>query len=155
MVEELVGLPDAVLATGGGTVVREANRAALQRGSTAVYLRATPEELFRRLRHDTQRPLLQVNDPLRRLRDLYLQRDPLYRDDRALPHRDRPAVDPHAGQHDPDAARARRRGRSGACAVAGRHAPAGRLSGVRRTAGTPSAAAPPRLVRDRPVNLPA
>jgi shikimate kinase len=71
--------PDAVLATGGGTVIREANRAALQRGSTAVYLRSTPEELFRRLRHDTQRPLLQVHDPLKKLRDLYAERDPLYR----------------------------------------------------------------------------
>jgi len=71
--------PDTVLATGGGTVIREANRAALQHGSTAVYLRSTPEELFRRLRHDTQRPLLQVRDPLQRLRDLYVQRDPLYR----------------------------------------------------------------------------
>jgi shikimate kinase len=44
-----------------------------------VYLRATPEELFRRLRHDTHRPLLQVADPLARLRDLYRERDPLYR----------------------------------------------------------------------------
>ena len=34
-----------------------------------VYLRSTPEDLFRRLRHDTQRPLLQVADPLARLRD--------------------------------------------------------------------------------------
>jgi shikimate kinase len=38
-----------------------------------------PEELFRRLRHDTQRPLLQVADPLQRLRDLFQERDPLYR----------------------------------------------------------------------------
>ncbi len=43
------------------------------------YLRSTPEELFRRLRHDTHRPLLQVADPLRRLRELYRERDPLYR----------------------------------------------------------------------------
>ena len=44
-----------------------------------VYLKSTPEDLFRRLRHDTQRPLLQVADPLKRLRDLYRERDPLYR----------------------------------------------------------------------------
>ena len=77
---DLVGRADvAVLATGGGAVIREANRQVLQRGSTVVYLRSTPEELFRRLRHDTQRPLLQVRDPLRKLRDLYADRDPLYR----------------------------------------------------------------------------
>jgi len=70
----------AVLATGGGAVLREANRQALKTGCEVVYLRSTPEELFRRLRHDTQRPLLQVKDPLRRLRDLYRERDPLYRD---------------------------------------------------------------------------
>ena len=68
-----------VLATGGGAVLREANRDALKRHCQVIYLRSTPEELFRRLRHDTQRPLLQVRDPLRRLRDLYRERDPLYR----------------------------------------------------------------------------
>jgi shikimate kinase len=79
VIEDLVLQPDIVLATGGGTVVREANRLTLQRASTALYLRSTPEELFRRLRHDTQRPLLQVRDPMKKLRDLYVERDPLYR----------------------------------------------------------------------------
>lgn len=79
VVGELVGLPDAVIATGGGTVLREANRVALRNATTVVYLRSTPEELFRRLRHDTHRPLLQVADPLRKLRDLFGERDPLYR----------------------------------------------------------------------------
>lgn len=70
-----------VLATGGGAVLREANRLAMKRaGNRVVYLRATPEDLARRLRHDTHRPLLQVGDPLRRLRDLFRQRDPLYRE---------------------------------------------------------------------------
>ena len=69
-----------MLATGGGAVLLEANRQALKSGCDVVYLRSSPEELFRRLRHDTQRPLLQVNDPLRRLRELYRERDPLYRD---------------------------------------------------------------------------
>jgi len=69
----------SVLATGGGAVLREANRQALREGSTVVYLRSTPEELSRRLRHDTHRPLLQVRDPQRKLRDLFAERDPLYR----------------------------------------------------------------------------
>lgn len=68
-----------VLATGGGTVLREANRDTLRANTQVVYLRSVPEELFRRLRHDTQRPLLQVRDPLKRLRDLFAERDPLYR----------------------------------------------------------------------------
>ncbi|MEY4413387.1 MAG: hypothetical protein RIQ53_680, partial [Pseudomonadota bacterium] len=45
-----------------------------------IYLRSSPEELYRRLRHDTVRPLLQVADPLRKLRELYAQRDVHYRD---------------------------------------------------------------------------
>lgn len=70
---------DMVLATGGGAVLRELNRERLHTQSVVLYLRSSPEELFRRLRHDTQRPLLQVKDPLRKLRELYAQRDPLYR----------------------------------------------------------------------------
>lgn len=68
----------AVVATGGGAVLREENRRTLRDHSTVIYLRSTPEELFRRMRHDTQRPLLQVKDPLGKLRELYAQRDPLY-----------------------------------------------------------------------------
>ncbi len=68
-----------VIATGGGIVLAEANRALLTRHTTCVYLRSTPEELFRRLRHDAKRPLLQVADPLARLRELFVERDPLYR----------------------------------------------------------------------------
>lgn len=69
-----------VLSTGGGSVLRPANRAHLHDRSQVVYLRSNPEEVFRRLRHDRNRPLLQVADPLQRLRDLYEVRDPLYRE---------------------------------------------------------------------------
>ena len=75
----LLGDPEFVLATGGGAVLRPETCASLQTCSTVVYLRSTAEELFRRLRHDTHRPLLQVQDTLRKLRELYAQRDPLYR----------------------------------------------------------------------------
>ena len=71
--------PQTVIATGGGAVLREANRSVLHDRRKVFYLRSTPEELFRRLKHDTHRPLLQVADPLKRLRDLYRERDPLYR----------------------------------------------------------------------------
>ena len=67
-----------VLATGGGAVLRATNRQRLHERATVIYLRSTPEELFKRLRHDTQRPLLQVADPLAKLRELYAQRHPLY-----------------------------------------------------------------------------
>ncbi|PXW97127.1 shikimate kinase [Sphaerotilus hippei] len=79
-IAELVKRPAHVLATGGGAVLRPENRAALKANTVVLYLRATPEELYRRLRHDTQRPLLQVADPLRKLRELYRDRDPLYQE---------------------------------------------------------------------------
>ena len=80
VIEELTreGGSPLVLATGGGAVLRPANRARLHERSTVIYLRSSPDELYRRLRHDTQRPLLQVADPLAKLRELYEQRHPLY-----------------------------------------------------------------------------
>jgi shikimate kinase len=75
---ELAQGTPAVIATGGGAVLREANRECLRAAGPVVYLRSSPEELYRRLRHDTTRPLLQVADPLAKLRELYVQRDPLY-----------------------------------------------------------------------------
>jgi shikimate kinase len=79
VVAELAHLPSVVVATGGGAILREANRVALKNQTTVVYLHSTPDELFRRLRHDTRRPLLQVPDPMAKLRELYDARDPLYR----------------------------------------------------------------------------
>jgi shikimate kinase len=76
---DLAPEPGTVLATGGGTVLRPENRDILRRHRRVVYLRSTPDELFRRMRHDSHRPLLQVADPLLRLRDLFRDRDPLYR----------------------------------------------------------------------------
>ena len=79
VLDELIHSYRGVIATGGGIVLRDANRAALKASTVCVYLRSTPEELFRRLRHDSKRPLLQVADPLARLREMYAKRDPLYR----------------------------------------------------------------------------
>ncbi len=79
-IDELTQKSRCVLSTGGGVVLRPANRQHLHEHSRVVYLNSSPEELFRRLRHDTSRPLLQVADPLDRLRELFTQRDPLYRE---------------------------------------------------------------------------
>jgi shikimate kinase len=80
VIEEITSHKGAVLATGGGAVLRIKNRQVLHERCHVVYLRSSPEDLFRRLRHDTVRPLLQVADPLARLRELYEIRDPLYRE---------------------------------------------------------------------------
>ena len=80
VIAQLCAQAPGVLATGGGVVLRMANRDALRAAGTVVYLQSQPEDLMRRLRHDRKRPLLQVADPTARLRDLFAQRDPLYRE---------------------------------------------------------------------------
>ena len=70
---------NCVISTGGGAVLREANREAIASRCHCVYLRAAPEDLFKRLKNDRKRPLLQTDDPLSILRGLYDVRDPLYR----------------------------------------------------------------------------
>jgi shikimate kinase len=69
-----------VISTGGGSVLRANNRRRLHERGQVIYLRSSPEDVYRRLRHDTVRPLLQVEDPMARLRALYEARDPLYRE---------------------------------------------------------------------------
>lgn len=80
VIDELTAGGTCVISTGGGAVLRSANRQHLHERSQVVYLKSTPEELFRRLRNDVNRPLLQVADPLTRMRDLFAIRDPLYRE---------------------------------------------------------------------------
>ena len=70
----------SVLATGGGIVLRERNRELLRERTRCVYLCASPELLWERLRRDRKRPLLQVADPERRLRAMAVERGPLYRE---------------------------------------------------------------------------
>jgi shikimate kinase len=80
VIGEMAAEQMTVLATGGGSILRALNRAVLREHFSVVYLRSSPEDLFRRLRHDNKRPLLQVADPLARLRQLHEVRDPLYRE---------------------------------------------------------------------------
>ena len=80
MIEELVRMPDVVVATGGGAVLLEENRKNLKQYGTVIYLRAHVNELWIRTRNDKNRPLLQTADPRKRLEQLFEQRDPLYRE---------------------------------------------------------------------------
>ncbi len=81
VIDEVSRVRGHVIATGGGAVLRDANRRALRSRTTVVYLRAIPEDLARRMRHDSRRPLLQGDsDPIRRLRSLFHERDPSYRE---------------------------------------------------------------------------
>ena len=80
VIDELTQNESCVLSSGGGVVLRQVNRDKLHQRCQVVYLHSAPEEVFRRLQHDRHRPLLQVADPLAKLKELYKLRDPLYRE---------------------------------------------------------------------------
>lgn len=77
---EITEASDIVLATGGGVVINPENRRRLHETGWVVYLDVPPVLLYERTRHDRNRPLLNVPDPLARLEELYAARDPLYRE---------------------------------------------------------------------------
>ncbi len=79
-IHDLTAGADLVLATGGGVVINPENRRRLHETGWVVYLNVPPRLLYERTRHDRNRPLLQVEDPLARLEELHAVRDPLYRE---------------------------------------------------------------------------
>jgi len=80
IIDELTQRDGIVLATGGGAILREENRAALVARGTVVYLHASVSQQLARTVHDTNRPLLQTEDREAKLAELMAFREPLYRD---------------------------------------------------------------------------
>lgn len=79
LLEELTRRRGIVLATGGGAVLREDNRRVLRERGLVIYLQSTVDEIVRRTRRDTARPLLQTENPRARIEQLLREREPLYR----------------------------------------------------------------------------
>lgn len=84
VLESLIAAGPSVIATGGGTVLKEQSRSLLKERTLPVYLEASLPELWRRLRRNTRRPLLQVADPYAKLSELYAARHPLYQEIAAI-----------------------------------------------------------------------
>jgi shikimate kinase len=78
MIAQLTEIEGIVLATGGGAILREENRKHLQSNGFVVYLQCSIEHILQRTRRDTQRPLLNTDDPKLRLETLLQEREPLY-----------------------------------------------------------------------------
>lgn len=79
-ISELTAERGIVLATGGGVVLNPENRRRLHSSGWVVYLNVPPRLLYERTRHDRNRPLLKVSNPLAKLEELHAARDPLYRE---------------------------------------------------------------------------
>jgi shikimate kinase len=80
LIDELTQLDDIVLATGGGAVLDPDNRTALSSRGFVVYLNAPVEDLIARTQRDSNRPLLNTEDPTRRMRELVEHRGPIYQE---------------------------------------------------------------------------
>ena len=79
-IEDLTQLDNQVLATGGGAVVRSENRQHLSARGIVFFLACSPKQQYERTYRDRNRPLLQNEDPLGRLTDLMVEREPLYKE---------------------------------------------------------------------------
>ena len=80
VINELTARSQLVLATGGGVVTQAANREFLKQRGIVVYLYTPVAIELQRTYRDKNRPLLQVENPEQKLRDLLAIRDPLYRE---------------------------------------------------------------------------
>ena len=78
LIDELTQLPSIVLSTGGGAVLNAQSRHHLLARGLVIYLCIHPQEQFKRTKGDRGRPLIQGNDPLGRLTELFERRHPLY-----------------------------------------------------------------------------
>lgn len=80
VIADLVKRENIILATGGGAVLMEQNRAEMRQNGIVIYLKASVHDLWQRTRHDRNRPLLQTEDPHVKLTELFQQRDALYQE---------------------------------------------------------------------------
>lgn len=76
--EALASGENQVIATGGGVVQRDRNWDAMRTGGITIYLRATVEAVWERIKDDDTRPLLQVDNPVETARELLGKRTPMY-----------------------------------------------------------------------------
>ncbi|MDA0237323.1 MAG: shikimate kinase [Proteobacteria bacterium] len=78
VIADLTALDNIVLATGGGAILSDDNRKSLGSTGFVVYLKAQVEDLWKRTQADKNRPLLDTENPLERLKDFFQVRDPIY-----------------------------------------------------------------------------
>ena len=77
---ELLSENNRVIATGGGSVLRQQNQQLLKQKGYLVFLDTTVNQQMQRLQRDKKRPLLQTENPRERLESLLLERRPIYLD---------------------------------------------------------------------------
>lgn len=69
---------DIVISTGGGIVLSVQNRKLLKEGTTPILLKTSAEEIYNRIKDESHRPLLAVDDPLVEIKKLLKERENFY-----------------------------------------------------------------------------
>ncbi|MEC7120270.1 MAG: shikimate kinase AroK [Pseudomonadota bacterium] len=80
VIADLTQRQNLVLATGGGVVMRPSNRQHLHQHGIVIYLYTPVSMQLARTARDRNRPLLQTDDPEKKLQELLDLRDPYYRE---------------------------------------------------------------------------
>ena len=78
VLKEVSEQENQVVSCGGGIVLNPENTALMKQTGRLVCLSARPEVIFERVKRHTHRPLLQVADPLVKIRELLAARKPYY-----------------------------------------------------------------------------
>ncbi len=78
VIKELCEKEGIILATGGGSILRENNRQTMKENGHVIYLCTSAELLYSRIRYDKSRPLMQTESPLDTLKKLLNDREPYY-----------------------------------------------------------------------------
>ena len=78
VVIDLAGETGHVIATGGGVVLNPDNIRDFNEQGLVICLSATPEVILERVQHDTNRPLLNADDKMAKIRGILDTRQPLY-----------------------------------------------------------------------------
>lgn len=78
MIKRLSEIERSIISTGGGAVLRQENMDNLRRKGVIVCLTASPETILKRTSNNNDRPLLQVENPLQKIKELLEFRRPYY-----------------------------------------------------------------------------
>jgi shikimate kinase len=78
VIARLLDSGPAVLATGGGSFMREETRRRIAEKAVSVWLKADPDIIMRRVKRRADRPLLQTPDPAATVDRLLREREPVY-----------------------------------------------------------------------------
>lgn len=78
IVQEVAQMQSVIVDCGGGVVINPENMKALRQQGIIFYLQTSVESVLKQVLKNKKRPLLNVDDPEAKVRDLLAEREPMY-----------------------------------------------------------------------------